>query len=113
MPIEIKDYLTRVRELVGAPQIIIIVILIFSLIYFSENTKWIPPIRTVNATDANNQTVQMTGIYSYAYHDYIPKVREFEAENYIIPKGAFEIEKAMLMIILIIILQALNIRREV
>lgn len=108
---DIKSSFTRLKEKIGGFSIAIIFVLIILLCYCSISTRWIQPTKKINTTDANNQTIELDGIYSYVHKEYIIKSNNFEATNTQIPKSSFELEMAILIIFLIVALQIINIKR--
>lgn len=107
-----KPKFTELKDKIGGFQLLIISAMIILLFYFSVTTRWIPPTKNINATDAFNRTIEIEGIYSYVYKKYVPKEKNFELENLQIPKGAFEFEKAVFLMLLLIILTILYSKKH-
>lgn len=111
MPIKAQAILSKITEKTGGLQLFITLLIVVLLIYQSINTRLIPSSNMLNITDANNQTVQVKGIYSYVYKEYIPQRDTFENENKEIPKTSFQ-NGAVPILIGIILLTILNMRKH-
>lgn len=109
---EMKSWYTILKNRLGLFPLLVTFLLIVLLIYFSVSTRWIPTTNRINTTDAYNLTIEVDGIYSYVYNDYIIKKKYFEDYNTQIPKGSLEPEKSLFLIILIISLVASLVSRK-
>ena len=88
------------------------VAIIIILFYSSFNSQYVPTIRKDNVTDAQNNTVLVTKIYSYTYDEYVLQDKNFESENPQIPKGAFELETVLLLIVLLSVFAFFNLKNK-
>ena len=107
-----KSLFTSLKNRIGFFPLFLIFLLVVLLIFYSLSTKWIPTTSRINETDASNRTVELEGIYSYAYNDYIVKEKNFEEHNTQIPKGSLEPEKAFLLIVLILVLVIILVSKK-
>ena len=98
-----KSSFTLLKRKIGLLPLVLISLMIIIILYFSISSRWIPAAKIINETDANNQTVEILAIYSYAEGKYIPRTNNFEYSNSQIPKGSFEMGGAFFLITLLII----------
>lgn len=106
-----KSSFTLLKNKIGVFPLLIILVLIILIFYYSFSSRWIPTYKFINSTDANNQTVEILAVYSFAEGRYIPKTNQFEYINSQIPKNSFSLEGAFLIITFLITLVVLLSRR--
>lgn len=106
-----KPAFDRLVSKMGGLPLFITALIIILLFYFSFSTRLIPSTNRMNITGAENNTIEVEGVYSYTYEQYIIKERNFEYENPLIPKKSFSSEMAIILIFLIVMLNVLFLRK--